>query len=89
MTMVERVARAIHPSVWEDDNPSWAHLEGPLRADFIALKRRRSLQRARAAIEAMREPTTAMHDRAAAVINRDGSMDKAWKAAIAAALAEG
>lgn len=55
--MVERVARAIDPEAFEPPLPG--HTEG--LANFYAVCRnrqnQRALERARAAIEAMREPT--------------------------------
>lgn len=58
MNMVEKVARAIDPEAWKDDLPI------PTRADTIAFHeaRQASIVQARAAIEAMREPTQFMID---------------------------
>lgn len=49
--MVERVAKAIHGAYWDED---W------YRMDPNGVERALTLQQARAAIEAMREPNTAM-----------------------------
>lgn len=72
--MVERVARAIDPNAWEE-GAHWYAFERKWR-------RGKSLHAARAAIEAMREPTYSMKQAV-----KDG-MDHAevWSAMIAAAL---
>lgn len=56
--MVERVARAIRPDLWSAD------ADGKIRAGNASIvgQRARAIQQARAAIEAMREPTEAMVD---------------------------
>lgn len=55
-TMIERVARAIDPDIWEIDGPI------PTKADTIKFHQRRqySIAKARAAIEAMRDHTREM-----------------------------
>lgn len=54
MTMIEKVARAISPTCWNDT------LTEMMRPDAIETGRLLALESARAAIEAMREPTDAM-----------------------------
>lgn len=68
MTKVEEVARAIDPSTWGNwDN--WVRLKGYSDAEkaeeyAASPSLHKSLERARAAIEAMRGPTDAMIDAA-------------------------
>lgn len=83
--MVERVARAIDPD-------EWALIDNKTAVTYDA--RGLSLQRARAAIAAMREPTEAMADAPAraGVYAGDytmhaGEATEAWQAMIDAALA--
>jgi hypothetical protein len=71
--MVERVARAIEPEAWDPDG--FDRLPRPM-------KRARSLQRARAAIRAMRAPTTEMRMAAQPYPKRES----AWRAMIDEAL---
>lgn len=95
--MVERVARAIDPSAW-DERPMYGGGEpGPQETELADLLKRAarepSLRQARAAIEAMREPTEAMIAAARDPLSANGSpMSKGphevFRAMIAAALAE-
>jgi hypothetical protein len=58
MTMVERVARAMDPDYWEQVDCPLARIANPNIYEWDGVKD--SLAKARAAIEAMREPTGAM-----------------------------
>lgn len=75
-TMIERVARTLEPQAWRALGIG----------DTLAYKNRRtsSLRKARAAIEAMREPTDAMADEGYRAIAKGA--DAVWIAMIDAAL---
>lgn len=76
--MIERVAAAIYavqPHLNTGKPVPWLELIGPLREKSIEL--------ARAAIEAMREPTDEMAD---AVDETDTGIESAWRCMIDAAL---
>jgi len=86
-SMIERVARAIDPEIWAVDAPI------PTRSatiDFHA-RRQESCRVARAAIEAMREPTDAITcaiaDASPSYTMKDTRI-RIWEAAIDAALNE-
>jgi hypothetical protein len=74
---VERVARAMSPYLWEEG--------GPLTEENKEWMRPHAIQQARAAIEAMREPTDAMLEPFDS-IEFGGSPQYAWNRAIDAAL---
>lgn len=79
--MIERVARALFEEEWDDKSSDpWESAEEDEREAW-----RKS---ARAAIEAMREPTAAMEDAMEGVTEYGGhiSPSNAWHAAIDAAL---
>lgn len=83
MTMVERAARAIHSEA--APHFAWERLSEYSRGRVTVI--------ARAAIEAMREPTREMHDAAVLTFVREnGGIEHApvmtWKAMIDAALSE-
>jgi hypothetical protein len=91
--MIERVSRAVFPNEWLalDRGDIWKHVVDDVRADL--------LNRGRAAIEAMREPTEAMvkagdqknHEDAlieAGCINITNELPAIYDAMIDAALAE-
>lgn len=77
--MVERVAAVIDPEIWHPSN-SLPAME-PTARRFWEDERRRSLARARRAIEAMREPTEGM-------MRNPGRNAAIWQAMITAALQE-
>lgn len=89
MNMIERVARAIRPRVW-------ARLDSGEISDDANDARYRSLEQARAAIEAMREPTdkmvrSAYECRDPGFCDEPGetqSPEECWEAMIDAALSE-
>ena len=83
--MIERVAKAMHEKALSD---GW---DGPPWEDYTQERREQALGLARAAIEAMREPSekvwyTGIEARDA---NEDGSVLIIWEAMISAAFQEG
>ncbi|RKD68949.1 hypothetical protein [Rhizobium sp. WW_1] len=92
MNMIERVARAIDPDVWESNIPI------PTRGDTLDFheRRQKSCALARAFFEAAREPTSEILDAPAMrdwIWNdgnpvTDGELKDAWQAMIDAALQE-
>lgn len=68
-TMVERVARAIYFRADDQGDKAWNHCQ--------SWHRDIAREQARAAIEAMREPTDAMANAAWAKIGEDGDADVA------------
>ena len=80
MTMLERVARAIRPLPWDENirrPPGVAELEKEL-----------AFAEARAAIEAMQEPTEKMWGDGFEAVGYDSDLIAAWNAMISAALSE-
>lgn len=65
MDMIEKVARALDPEAWENDPDA----DYPLAHRRIADRRAGSLENARAAIKAMREPTKRMRMAACAAMS--------------------
>lgn len=83
VTMVERVARIIHPGAWEPEAAPWCW-------ELLVEKAQQEARgKARAAIEALREPTEAMFDAAYATncIDERGQGEDFYRAVIDAALA--
>lgn len=78
MNMVERVARAIHFRGDDQGDDAWDHCQTWLR---MAAR-----EQARAAIEAMREPTTEM--KFCGIQEEAYGIDATWKAMIDTALKE-
>lgn len=89
--MVERVARAIDPSIWANWDYwtiSKAYNDAEKAEEFAASPSLRgSLEKARIAIEAMREPTDEMRKAFKFHGMLDGDFDEALGAMIDAALA--
>ena len=85
MTLRERVARAIEPTLWAIlDKP-----EDAAEFGHPAERRAYSLAKAERAIAAMREPTNAVTEAISHGIFDDLYTDGIWKNAIDAALSEG
>lgn len=99
--MVERVARAMEPEVWDSTAMKRSEEAGFAREHAVMMAN--SLRRARASIEAMREPTQAMHDAAVQsflidaktqqsaekpeiTVTLGGMIDQSWRAMIDEAL---
>lgn len=86
--MIHRVAKAINPRAWGDPNEY-------LFDDWRKQAQNRALAQARAAIEAMREPTISMVWCGARATQGDdlhptnGEVNAAWRAMIDSALTEG
>lgn len=57
-TLIERVARAVDPELWNDIDKSIAHDVGPTVVQ--GLEAQQSFKRAQAALKAIREPTFEM-----------------------------
>ncbi|MDP3940644.1 MAG: hypothetical protein Q8R92_21225 [Deltaproteobacteria bacterium] len=77
MTMVEKIARAIY----DFPETPWEEMREPVRNEFR--------QRARAALEAMREPTDAMRNRYYELsFKTDTFNDGTWERSIDAALTD-
>jgi len=76
--MIDRVARALCKTEHEGDAGAWENKEDYQREDYRA--------EARAAIEAMREPTEAMYKAARAYGFSDGEALHCWKEMLDAAL---
>ncbi len=77
-SMVERVARAMYPKGWEQD--------GHFNSRERAWRRDHAMIAARAAIEAMREPTPGMLSDGLAIHDWDHGLDDVYTAMIDAAL---
>lgn len=77
--MVERVARVLDPDAWADEFPSM----GTIR------KREATIDKARAAIEAMREPTLDMISQGFEAIRMEEKwptmLDRVWRPMVTAA----
>lgn len=89
MSMVERVARALIADEYDGGHLSGAEIEACIAEDWCLESRRKHfIRKARAAIEAMREPTEAMVK--SGQTKCDDYLDAAecWAAMIDAALSE-
>lgn len=91
--MIERVARAFEPTIWEI--PHFLADGSAIQKRYIDDRQKRSLEKARAAIQAMREPTEAMleagHEVVAGFYTRGydcPAFEDSWRAAIDAILKE-
>lgn len=92
MTMVERVARALHGDLWQSfDSHCW--VKGWSDSEIAEAKSthrsvQASLLSARAAIEAMREPSLMMQSAALPYVMRQHQTRDVWRSMIDAALSE-
>ncbi|UAK23695.1 hypothetical protein [Sphingomonas nostoxanthinifaciens] len=90
-TMIERVARAMEPSVWKDFTvkPGSDQMVGTMRREWET-RRRLSLRKAERVIAAMRHPTDLMGNGLPNGYKPGShSATQIWRAMIDAALAEG